>query len=745
MFRQLTHAMFGATTLSARVMAKAIAVPADTVLWAHETTNRKPPQWHSRNKVVRASPFALLRDFSVGDDDVVPTLLFPPLAGHASCIIDKRGESQVQLCLKASLTKLYSFDWLSCTKATKDITEADRLDFITRAVDLIAGPEGAVNIVGDCQGGWEAALWAAMHPGRVNTLTVAGAPIDTGAGNGPAQKLMPIVVPGGNVALFKAMVKACGGIVPGINNVMWSIATHPATHVAEHLKVYGHVHDREHLDHFNDFYDWYLYPVNLPGRLYLWAVEHLFVKNEMFNGELEVAGQPVNLRSITCPVFLLGGEQDDITPWQQVHNMRYAVGSSLVRWYLAPGGHIGLFIGRHSQAEYWTPILAQVRELSQPEDIANPTTSTPTRTTGDTSGQWHGESKLCTGDERRHDPVDYPRRDRVAVAADDERGLANRPRPRPARRADERNHVRQGRRDVLRPSPPYRSRAASVPKSPLFRTDRGACARYPFLLTVAAQLRTEEPGQDRQLRFGRVRQQAPAPPHDMNLDFQYAWAWPAPSEPGPEVLDLLGALAQFGVGGPLADAGQGPADGLRSVGREPGGDQRVQGLQISRAEPGHHRGEVTILRLVRRGHPQHHQAPAALALAGDELEPVGLRPPLRDIPLELLDRVPVGLVESVQGILVAFRWGRGFDGHLDHDLARLDRRVVAVLQHRDAVHRSFREVPPDFLLDEIGGRTIQAFHRRPSEDSPEIRVTRESLESSTDYPLLDMYESMFDH
>ena len=33
MFRQLTQAMFGATTLSARVMAKAITVPVDTALW----------------------------------------------------------------------------------------------------------------------------------------------------------------------------------------------------------------------------------------------------------------------------------------------------------------------------------------------------------------------------------------------------------------------------------------------------------------------------------------------------------------------------------------------------------------------------------------------------------------------------------------------------------------------------------------------------------------------------------------
>src|SRR6266568_1039685 len=185
MFRQLTQAMSGATMLSARVMAKAIAVPADTALWARETTSRKPPQWHSRNEVVLASPFALLRDFSAGDDDVVPTLLFPPLAGHASCIIDKKGQSQVRLCIMMGLAKLYSFDWLSATTATKDITEDDRLDFITRAVDLIAGPEGTVNLVGDCQGGWEAALWAAMHPDRVNTLMAAGAPIDTSAGNGP--------------------------------------------------------------------------------------------------------------------------------------------------------------------------------------------------------------------------------------------------------------------------------------------------------------------------------------------------------------------------------------------------------------------------------------------------------------------------------------------------------------------------------------------------------------------------------
>src|SRR5580693_4977684 len=127
-------------------------------------------------------------------------------------------------------------------------------------------------------------------------------------------------------------------------------------------------------------------------------------------------------------------------------------------------------------------------------------------------------------------------------------------------------------------------------------------------------------------------------------------------EAGFESLDLLGVLAQLGVGGPLADAGQGPADGLRPVGREAGRDQRVQGLQISRPEPGHHRGEVTPWWLVRRGRPPHELA--AVALAGDHLEPGGLWPPLTDIPLELPDRIPVVSVVGVPRIIAAFRPGR---------------------------------------------------------------------------------------
>src|SRR4029077_16836453 len=71
-----------------------------------------------------------------------------------------------------------------------------------------------------------------------------------------------------------------------------------------------------------------------------------------------------------------------------------------------------------------------------------------------------------------------------------------------------------------------------------------------------------------------------------------------PEEPALELVlepvDVAGVLPQLLVGGAFADAGQGPADGLRAVARDARGDQRVHDVQLRRLEPDHHVGELTI-------------------------------------------------------------------------------------------------------------------------------------------------------
>jgi poly(3-hydroxyalkanoate) synthetase len=68
----------------------------------------------------------------------------------------------------------------------------------------------------------------------------------------------------------------------------------------------------------------------------------------------------LSLRQIEAPVYLLAGEADDITPPEQVFGAVPLIGTaaSRIEQRLAPGGHIGLFMGTRTLAEHW-PVIGR--------------------------------------------------------------------------------------------------------------------------------------------------------------------------------------------------------------------------------------------------------------------------------------------------------------------------------------------------------------------------------------------------
>src|SRR5918998_1514893 len=184
-FETATAAMTGLTDYWTRSLLAGRS-PADMAFdglrWWQLMTERRRPRWATRHRIVRRTPLTRLRDFTPpGPAEVVPTLVLPPQAGHDSCIVDFSPEqSQMRTIGAVGLDRLYSLDWIGATRATKNATISDYLGEVAAAVDQIGGP---VNLVGDCQGGWLATIYAALYPENVNTLTIAGAPIDFHAGD----------------------------------------------------------------------------------------------------------------------------------------------------------------------------------------------------------------------------------------------------------------------------------------------------------------------------------------------------------------------------------------------------------------------------------------------------------------------------------------------------------------------------------------------------------------------------------
>ena len=289
-------------------------IAVDGMRWWQIMTERRPPRWATRHRILRRTALTRLRDFSpAAPSDVVPTLVLPPQAGHDSCIVDfSTQQSQMRTIRAVGLDRLYSMDWIGATQATKDATISDYLAEIAACIDVIGGP---VNLVGDCQGGWLATIYAALHPENVNTLTIAGAPIDFHAGDAVIHESVQ-ALSDEDLRFYKNMVALGNGVLKGEFLLGGFIAIKP--------------------------------------------------ENELVAGTLTVDGAPVRLDAISCPINMLAGATDHITPPAQVFALADHVSTPpanmLARTTL--GGHLGLFMGRDALERHWTPLMQQVAALS---------------------------------------------------------------------------------------------------------------------------------------------------------------------------------------------------------------------------------------------------------------------------------------------------------------------------------------------------------------------------------------------
>lgn len=314
------------------------------------------PEWATENKIVYDLHTFTLRDFSTSPAaNEIPTLVLPPYAGHTSVIADfHQGQSLIATLLQNGLTRVFATEWRSATDEMKDY---DIDNYLAELHVAIGDLGGRVNLIGLCQGGWMASLYAARFPIQVTSLVCAGSPLDTQAGNGGIRELANDLP----MSFYENMVVAGGGLLKGQFMLEGFKNMHPEEHlVNKYITLYEHIDDPTYLQRTETFERWYENTVNLPGRWYLQVILQLFKENRFAKGEFIALGQNVKPQSITCPLYLLAGTTDDITPQEQVFNATNFFGTPAdkVVKTLATGGHIGLFMGSHALHENWPKIAA---------------------------------------------------------------------------------------------------------------------------------------------------------------------------------------------------------------------------------------------------------------------------------------------------------------------------------------------------------------------------------------------------
>jgi len=319
-----------------------------------------PSEWATVNRVVLDLDTVRVRDFSgsVKATGAVPVLVDAPYAGHSSTIADYApGQSLVETLMAAGLEHVLVTDWKSATDEMRDFDIDKYLADLNTVVD---GLGGRVSLVGLCQGGWMSAMYACRFPEKVASLVLAGAPIDTDAGDGPIKKMAHELPLG----FYAEMVKAGKGRMLGQYMLAgWKNMHAGEQYIGKFIDLYEHIEDKSYIKRTEQFEHWYENPIDLPGQYYLQAIQLLFKENRFAKGEFIGLGQKLRLKDITCPVFLLAGSGDDITTKEQVFAAEHLIGTprSRIGKRLVPGGHIGLFMGSVTLKNTWPDIAEWIK------------------------------------------------------------------------------------------------------------------------------------------------------------------------------------------------------------------------------------------------------------------------------------------------------------------------------------------------------------------------------------------------
>lgn len=333
--------------------SEAIAAQADGLAQMMSAACAEPcndackPAWMTANDIRLDLTTMALRDFSTAGDGIA-TLIVAPFALHGATIADfAPGHSLVQTLAQNGRRRLFVTDWRSATKDMRLLTIDNYLAELNVAVDEIGAP---VDLVGLCQGGVIALIYAARFPSKVRKLVLAGAPVDLEAAPS-ALSLAARTLP---LGVFDEVARLGEGRVPGQRVIeLWRPALGAADAVAALQLDPRRDEDRSALlERFRTWFDW---TVDLPGAYYHQTVLWLFKENRLAEGCFEALGRRIDLAAVSHPLFLLAAANDDLVAPEQLMAVRRRVGTAPadIESILLPGGHLSLFIGARALADGW--------------------------------------------------------------------------------------------------------------------------------------------------------------------------------------------------------------------------------------------------------------------------------------------------------------------------------------------------------------------------------------------------------
>ncbi|QFU81144.1 class III poly(R)-hydroxyalkanoic acid synthase subunit PhaC [Natronorubrum aibiense] len=283
----------------------------------------------------------------------IPILIVYALINKPYILDLQPDRSVVQTLLEAGFD-VYLIDWGEPSKLDRKLSLDDYVNrYIDNCVDVVSERSGqdAINILGYCMGGTMSAMYASLHPEKVQNLALMAAGLCF-AGDGGVLELW------GDDDFYdpETVTDTFDNVPAEFLDVGFALMDPVANNVTKYVRFYDNMEDEDFVENFARMERWLDEGIDVAGVAYEEFIRDIYQENKLINNELYLDGKHVDLENIDMPLLQIVAEYDHLIPPEASKPFNEFVSSDDTEILEFATGHIGMSVSSRSHDELWPDV-----------------------------------------------------------------------------------------------------------------------------------------------------------------------------------------------------------------------------------------------------------------------------------------------------------------------------------------------------------------------------------------------------
>jgi len=353
-FEQLTESVETAAVLEDRLETmqevEVGGTPADVV--------------YEENKLelLHYDPEAAGIDVPEEEREDVPILIVYALI-NKPYILDLQPDRSVVRRLLEAGHDVYLIDWNEPSRLDQHLTLADYVNrYIDNCVDVVRdrSEKEQINVLGYCMGGTMSTMYTALHAEKVNALGLMATGLYFEETGGVLERW-------GDEEYYdpSTVIETFGNVPAEFLDEGFALMDPVQNYVTKYVQFVENIDNESFVKNFARMEQWLEEGVDVAGATYEQFLKDIYQGNKLYNNELELDGEHVDIENIDMPVLQILGEYDHLVPPSASKPFNDVIPSEDTRIIEYSTGHVGLAVSSSTHENVWPEVAEWFSERAQ--------------------------------------------------------------------------------------------------------------------------------------------------------------------------------------------------------------------------------------------------------------------------------------------------------------------------------------------------------------------------------------------